>query len=68
MSWKGYEYNCHDCGVSYLRETNKLTSCPNPNCKGNFMELFAVVEILEGHPFGSLAFFTSRRVIDNSSN
>ena len=66
MSWRGYEFNCPDCGVSYLRQTNIPTICPNANCKGNYMELYAVVETEDFHPFGALAFFRSRRIIDNS--
>lgn len=64
MSWKGYEFECLDCGRSYLRGSTFLTRCPNQSCKGRPMQLYAVVETMEEHPFGMLAYFLSRRIID----
>lgn len=66
MTWRGYEFYCLDCGKGYLREANAPAPCPNPNCKGNYMQLYAMVETSENKPFGMLAFFTSRRILDKS--
>jgi len=72
MSWKGYEFSCPDCGAGYLRRVNTPCKCPNKSCKGNYMELYAIVEAMDEYSdetmFMGLKFFLSRRLIDNSRN
>jgi hypothetical protein len=42
-----FEFDCPACSSTYLRATSEATPCPNPNCKAEYMELQAVIEIAE---------------------